>query len=263
MRGFCHPNPLARKRVTKGAPSLPAITPESQVSQVERLAPGLDGASTLCIAGGADRKSLCGLRPARKISRRRVRSEIADSTAPGRVVTRRLGGGPYVYEINFYLKYHSRPHNGVQAARARRSTALTAPESTRSGPCGPGPGRPGHAGRRACPSTSASRSAPGSEIRSACGGRRGFCPIDPLARKSRTKRVSLLPVITSESQSVAGRNVGPGLLGASTPMRGQRTARKSPTLRAHRSTAGGVPVTQSRPIVGRPFGVRAVCHLCE
>jgi len=179
MRGFCHPNPLARKRVTKGAPSLPAITPESQVSQVERLAPGLDGASTLCIAGGADRKSLCGLRPARKISRRRVRSEIADSTAPGRVVTRRLGGGPYVYEINFYRKYHSRPHNGVQAARARRSTALTAPESTRSGPCGPGPGRPGHAGRRACPSISASRSAPGSEIRSACGRSGDFVTPNP------------------------------------------------------------------------------------
>ena len=88
-----------------------------------------------------------------------------------------------------------------------------------------------------------------------------FCPIDPLARKSRTKRVSLLPVITSESQSVAGRNAGPGLLGASTPMRGQRTARKSPTLRAHRSTAGGVPVTQSRPIVGRPFGVRCCVPL--
>src|SRR3954449_6820615 len=67
-----------------------------------------------------------GLRPARKMSRRRVRSEIADSTAPGPggVLTGRLGGGLYVYETSFFCRHNSRAHDRAQAARACRSTAL-------------------------------------------------------------------------------------------------------------------------------------------
>src|SRR3954463_9985094 len=49
----------------------------------------------------------------------------------------------------------------IQAPRARRSGAFTAPSLIRNGPCGPGPGRPGHADRRACKSASDSRLAPG------------------------------------------------------------------------------------------------------
>jgi hypothetical protein len=72
IRGFCHPNPLARKEVTKGEPLLPAITSGSRVLRVEMLTPGLAEALTLGTARRADRKSptpvarrsagmLCGL----------------------------------------------------------------------------------------------------------------------------------------------------------------------------------------------------------
>jgi hypothetical protein len=71
-KGFCHPNPLARKEVTKGEPLLPAITSGSRVLRVEMLTPGRAEALTLGAARRADRKSptpvarrsagmLCGL----------------------------------------------------------------------------------------------------------------------------------------------------------------------------------------------------------
>jgi hypothetical protein len=115
-----------------------------------------------------------------------VRSEIADSTAPGPggVLTGRLGGGLYVYETSFFCRHNSRAHDRAQAARACRSTALTTPELTASGPSGPGPGRPGHARERTCPSASISRLAPGSEITPACGGRVSFVTETP-SRASR------------------------------------------------------------------------------
>src|SRR4051794_21524433 len=118
--------------------------------------------------------------------RRRVRSEIADSTAPGPggVLTGRLEGGLYVYETIFFYRHNSRAHDRAQAARACRSTALTTPELTVSGPSGPGPGRPGHVRERTCPSASISRLAPGSEITPACGGRVSFVTETP-SRASR------------------------------------------------------------------------------
>jgi hypothetical protein len=73
-----------------------------------------------------------------------VRSEIADSTAPGPggVLTGRLGGGLYVYETSFFCRHNSRAHDRAQAARACRSTALTTPELTASGPWPTGPAGP-------------------------------------------------------------------------------------------------------------------------
>src|SRR3954465_5671696 len=73
------------------------------------------------------------------MSRRRVRSEIADSTAPGPggVLTGRLGGGLYVYETSFFCRHNSRAHDRAQAARGCASTALTTPELTASGPPAP------------------------------------------------------------------------------------------------------------------------------
>src|SRR3954447_26155530 len=128
------------------------------------------------------------------MSRRRVRSEIADSTAPGPggVFTRRLGGGLYVYETSFFCRHNSRAHDRAQAARACRSTALTTPELTASGPSGPGPGRPGHARER----TRSRANMPERPHFPACPGLRDhtglrwtseFCHRTPLARESVTK----------------------------------------------------------------------------
>jgi hypothetical protein len=50
--------------------------------------------------------------------------------------------GLCVYVNELFRKHHSRARDGIQAARARRSTALTAPELTGSSPCGPGPAGP-------------------------------------------------------------------------------------------------------------------------
>src|SRR4051794_24116780 len=110
------------------------------------------------------------------MSRRRVRSEIADSTAPGPggVLTGRLGGGLYVYETSFFCRHNSRAHDRAQAARAGRSTALTTPELTASGPSG----LPGRLHFPACPG-----------LRDHTGLRwtSEFCHRNPLARESVTK----------------------------------------------------------------------------
>ena len=86
MRGFCHQESLARKAVTKPRPPCRPLTSGSRVSRTKMPTRGIAGTSTLCLAG-----------------------ETAD-----------------VYAMSSYYKYHSRAHDGFEAARAYRSTAAHA-----------------------------------------------------------------------------------------------------------------------------------------
>src|SRR4051794_19466465 len=202
MRGVLSPEaPRAQEGDKRGSPSVPAITSGSEVLGVKALTSGVAWGLDPAPRQRDGQKEPSWVHLARKTSRRRVRSEIADSTAPGPggVLTGRLGGGLYVYETSFFCRHNSRAHDRAQAARACRSTALTTPELTASGPSGPGPGRPGHARERTCPSASISRLAPGSEITPACGGRVSFVTETPRARGG-DKRGPVLPAISSGSR---------------------------------------------------------------
>src|SRR3954469_10149439 len=54
---YCHRNHLARESVIIRRLSLPLVIPESQVSRTEMPSLGIAGASTLCLANEAARKS--------------------------------------------------------------------------------------------------------------------------------------------------------------------------------------------------------------
>ena len=128
---FCRPTPLARKRPTKMAPSLPALI--SPITGVQVAKP-------------------------------------TTSPDWSRAITGRLKQIPMFAQVSFYRKHQARAHDRAeQPARADRCR-LPPTELTRSGRCGPGLGRPGPACRRSGKSASPSRLAPGSEIRSACRG---------------------------------------------------------------------------------------------
>src|SRR3954454_5620013 len=124
MRGVLSPEaPRAQEGDKRGSPSVPAITSGSEVLGVKVLTSGVAWASTRRLGRGTGRKSFRGLHLARKMSRRRVRSEIADSTAPGPggVLTGRLGGGLYVTRRAFSVGIIAEPTTGPkQPGRADR-----------------------------------------------------------------------------------------------------------------------------------------------
>ena len=94
------------------------------------------------------------------------------TTSPGwrRAITGRLKQIPMFAQVSSCRKHQARARDRVeQPARADRRR-LPPAELTRSGPGGPGLGRPGPARRRAGKSASPSRLAPGSGIGSACRG---------------------------------------------------------------------------------------------
>ena len=130
--------------------------------------PGVAGASILCVARGAARKS----RPsAGRVCEEdveqlaAVRESRQHGTGLGASHHRAARRGLMFAQMSFLREHYDRARDRVQTACACRSTVFAARRIARSGPCKPGSGRPGHTSRRACPSAFDSRLAPGAEVR--------------------------------------------------------------------------------------------------
>ena len=82
----------------------------------------------------------------------------------------RLKQIPMFAQVSSYHKHQARARDRVQQPVRADRRRLPPAKLARSGPGGPGLGRPGPAHRRAGKSASPSRLAPGSEIGSACRG---------------------------------------------------------------------------------------------
>ena len=174
---FCRLTPLARKRPTKMVPSPPTLTsPITGVAVAKPTpAPGRGRAITgrlkripMFAQVSSYRKhcpqargEFCRPTPSRARGRQNGPSPPAltspitgvqvakPTTAPdrGRAITGRLKQIPMFAQVSFYRKHRARARDRVQQPVRADRRRLPPAELTRSGRCGPGLGRPGHARR--------------------------------------------------------------------------------------------------------------------
>ena len=169
---FCRPTPLARKRPTKMAPSLPALT--SPITAVQVAKP---------------------------------------TTAPGwgRAITGRLKQIPMFAQVSSCRKHQARARDRVEQPMRADRRRLPPAELTRSGRCGPGLGRPGHARRRAGKKRLHFPACSGLGDRIGLPGMKGiFGGSTPSRARSRQKGTRAADHHLAIA-GVSGRNAGPAL----------------------------------------------------